>query len=221
MNKVISLKGLRLKSRRKITSKPRRNVDVKPHGKNSNIFRVALSFACITSVLLGALFFAKLSSTEFEQYFINAISEIQGANFTVVFKDLCSIEIIFIAACFILGTNLFGNILIFAVPMIKTFFAGYIGALMYNKYELNGVLFSLIFFVPFFSVTCTALIALTNEGYAMSKSMTSCILQRKTTKEGDLQLFLIRFVLITLADLLFVLFNSLLLSSLGTKIILQ
>ena len=221
MNKVISLKGLRFKNRRKITSKPRRNVDVKPHGKNSNLFRFALSFASIFSVLLGALFFSKISSTEFEQYFINAIKEIQSENFTIIFKDLCSIEIIFIATCFILGTNLFGNIFIFAVPIIKTFFAGYIGALMYNKYELNGVLFSLIFFVPFFSVTCTALIALTNEGYAMSKSMTSCILQRKTTKDGDLQLFLIKSVLITLFDLLFVLLNSLLLSSLGTKISLQ
>lgn len=221
MNKVISLKGLRFRSRRKITSKPRRNVDVKPHGKNNNIFRVALSFACIFSVLLGALFFLKMSSTEFEQYFINAISEIQSKSFTAVFKDLCGIEIIFIVACFILGTNLFGNILIFAVPIIKTFFAGYIGALMYNKYELNGVLFSLIFFVPFFSVTCTALIALTNEGYTMSKSMTSCILQRKTTKDGDLQLFLIKSVLIISFDLLFVLLNSLLLSSLGAKISLQ
>lgn len=221
MNKVISLKGLRFRSRRKITSKPRRNVDVKPHGKNSNIFRIAVSFACVFSVLLGALSFSKMPSTEFEQYFINTINEIQGENFTVIFKNLYSIEIIFVAACFILGTNLFGNIFIFAVPMIKTFFAGYIGALMYNKYELNGVLFSLIFFVPFFSVTCTALIALTNEGYAMSKSMTSCILQRKTTKDGDLQLFLIKSVLITLFDLLFVLLNSLLLSSLGTKISLQ
>lgn len=221
MNKVISLKGLRLKSRRKITSRPKRNVDVKPHDKNTNIFRIAVSFACIFAVLLGSLFFSKMSATQFEHFFVNTIKEIQDESFIGVFKSLCGIEIIFIAACFILGTNLFGNIFISLVPVVKTFFAGYIGALMYNKYELNGVLFSLIFFVPYFSATCSSLIALTNEGYAMSKSLTSCILQRKTTKDGDLQLFLIRFILIALFDLLFALLNSLLLSSLGAKISLQ
>ena len=92
---------------------------------------------------------------------------------------------------------------------------------MYNKYELNGVLFSLIFFVPYFSITSSILIAMTNEGYAMSKSMTNCIMQRKTAQEGHLQLFLIRFILIAVFDLLFVLLNSLLLSSFGTKISLQ
>ena len=221
MNKVISLKGLRLKSRRSIVSKPKRNVDVKPDVSTGNIYRIAVSFACIFSVLLGALFYSKMSSTELEQFFINTIQEIQSANIVNSFKYLCSMELIFIVTCFILGTNLFGNILISAVPIIKTLFAGFLGALMYNKYELNGVLFSLIFFVPYFSVTGSALIALTKEGFTMSRNLTYCILQRKTTKDGDLQLFLIRFLLITLFDLLFALLNALLLSSFGAKISLQ
>ena len=221
MNKVISLKGLRLKSRRSIVSKPKRNVDVKPDVSTGNIYRIALSFACISSVLLGALFYSKMAPAWIEQYIINAIKELQSTNFAGIFKYLCSMEIIFVVTCFIFGTNLFGNILISVVPIIKTFFAGFLGALMYNKYELNGVLFSLIFFVPYFSVTSSALIALTKEGFTMSRNLTHCILQRKTTKDGDLQLFLIRFLLITLFDLLFVLLNSLLLSSFGAKISLQ
>lgn len=220
MNKVISLKGFRFR-RRKIIPKPKRNVDVRPYEKNINIFRIIVSFSSVFSVLLGALFYAKMSTAEFEQYFINIIKEIQGESFANIFKTLCSIEIIFIATCFILGTNLFGNIFISLVPVVKTFFAGYIGALMYNKYELNGVLFSLIFFVPYFSVTCSTLIALTNEGFSMSKSLTNCIMQRKTTKEGVLQLFLIKFILIALFDLFFALINSLLLSSFAIKISLQ
>lgn len=220
MNKVISLKGLRL-GRRKIIPRPKRNVDVRPYEKNTNIFRVIVSFASVFSVLLGVLFYSKMSTAEFQQHFINTIKELQTESFADVFKCLCSLEIIFIATCFILGTNLFGNIFISFVPVTKTFFAGFIGALMYNKYELNGVLFSLIFFVPYFSVTCSTLIALTNEGYIMSKALTNCIMQRKTTKEGVLQLFLIKFIMITLFDLFFALVNSLLLSSLGGKISLQ
>lgn len=221
MNKVISLKGLRLKSRRSIVSKPKRNVDIKPTVTTGNIYRIAVSFTCIISVLLGALLYSKTSLSGLEQYIINLIKEIQSANFTNAFKYLCSMELIFIVTCFILGTNLFGNILISAVPIIKTIFAGFLGALMYNKYELNGVLFSLIFFVPYFSVTGSALIALTKEGFTMSRNLTYCILQRKTTKDGDLQLFLIRFLLIMLFDLLFALLNALLLSSFGAKISLQ
>lgn len=220
MNKVISLKGLRFR-RRKITSKPKRNLDIKPRDKQNNIYRIALSFACIFSVLLGSLFFSKISSTEFTQYFTDIIKNLQCGIFTEIFKILISVEIAFIVTCFILGTNLFGNIFISAVPIIKTFFAGYIGALMYNKYELNGVLFSLIFFVPYFSVTCSALVALTNESHIMSKTLATCILQRKTTKDGSLQLFLIKFAGIALFDLLFALLNSLLLSLLGAKISLQ
>lgn len=220
MNKVISLKGLRLR-RRRIIPRPKRNVDIRPYEKNTNLFRIVISAASVFSVLPGVLFYSKMSTPEFQQHFINTIKQIQTESFANIFRCLCSIEIIFIATCFILGTNLFGNIFISLVPVTKTFFAGFIGALMYNKYELNGVLFSLIFLVPYFSVTCSTLIALTNEGYVMSKAMTNCIMQRKTTKEGTLQLFLIKFILITLFDLLFVLLNSLLLSALGTKISLQ
>lgn len=220
MNKVISLKKLRFR-RRKITSRPKRNVDVKPQDRNINIFKIIVSAASVFSVLLGSLFYSKMSSEEIRQYFINLINQLQGESFTNTFRTLCSIEIIFIAICFILGTNLFGNIFISLVPIAKTFLAGYIGALMYNKYELNGVLFSLIFFVPYLSVTSSILIAMTNEGYIMSKSMTNCIMQRKTAQEGILQLFLIRFIIIAVFDLLFVLLNSLLLSSFGTKISLQ
>ncbi len=220
MNKVISLKRFRFRRRKKITSRPKRNVDVKPQDKNINIFKIAVSFASVFSVLLGSLFYSK-SSPAFQEYFVNLIKQLQGDSFVNTLKTLCSIEIIFIVACFILGTNLFGNIFISLVPVAKTFLAGYIGALMYNKYELNGVLFLLIFFVPYFSVTASILIAMTNEGYVMSKSMTNCIMQRKTAQEGLLQLFLIRFILIAVFDLLFVLLNSLLLSSFGTKISLQ
>lgn len=219
MNKVISLKGLRFK-RRKMTSRPKRNVDVKPQDKNINIFKIAVSVATVISVLLGSLFYSK-SSLELQNYFINLIIQLQTGNFVTVSKSLCSIEMIFITVCFILGTNLFGNVFISLVPVTKTFLAGFLGALMYNKYELNGVLFSLIFFVPYFSVTSSILIGMTNEGYIMSKSLTSCILQRKTAKEGTLQLFLIRFIIIAVFDLLFAALNSLLLSSFGAKISLQ
>lgn len=219
MNKVISLKKFRF-GRRKISSRPKRNVDVKPQDRSINIFKIIVSIASVFSVLLGSLFYSK-SSPSFQEYFVNLIKQLQSDSFLNTLKALCSIEIIFIAACFILGTNLFGNIFISLVPVAKTFFAGYIGALMYNKYELNGVLFSLIFFVPYFSVTASILIAMTNEGYGMSKSMTNCIIQRKTTKEGILQLFLIKIILITVFDLLFAVLNALLLSSFGAKISLQ
>ncbi len=220
MNKVISLKGLRLR-RRRISARPKRNIDINPRDRNINIFKIAVSLAAVISVLLGSLFFAKMSASGLEQYFTNFIKALQAESFKDVFKELCSIEVIFISVCFILGTNLFGNIFILLVPIVKTFFAGYIGALLYNKYELNGVLFSLIFIIPYFSVTSTILIAMTNEGWEMSRTLTNCVMQRKTAKEGILQLFLIRFILIALFDMLFVLINSLLLSSFGTKISLQ
>lgn len=220
MNKVISLKGLRLR-RRRISARPKRNIDINPRDRNINIFKIAVSLAAVISVLLGSLFFAKMSASGLEQYFTNFIKALQAESFKDVFKELCSIEVIFISVCFILGTNLFGNIFISLVPIVKTFFAGYIGALLYNKYELNGVLFSLIFIIPYFSVTSTILIAMTNEGWEMSRTLTNCVMQRKTAKEGILQLFLIRFILIALFDMLFVLINSLLLSSFGTKISLQ
>lgn len=220
MNKVISLKGLRLR-RRRISARPKRNIDINPRDRNINIFKIAVSLAAVISVLLGSLFFAKMSASGLEQYFTNFIKALQAESFKDVFKELCSIEVIFISVCFILGTNLFGNIFISLVPIVKTFFAGYIGALLYNKYELNGVLFSLIFIIPYFSVTSTILIAMTNEGWEMSRTLTNCVMQRKTAKEGILQLFLIRFILIALFDMIFVLINSLLLSSFGTKISLQ
>ena len=103
MNKVISLKGLRLR-RRRISARPKRNIDINPRDRNINIFKIAVSLAAVISVLLGSLFFAKMSASGLEQYFTNFIKALQAESFKDVFKELCSIEVIFISVCFILGT---------------------------------------------------------------------------------------------------------------------
>lgn len=220
MNKVISLKGLRFNRRKRISSRPKRNLDIKPT-ETDGFYKAVASISSIFSVLLGSLCFLKLPSAFFETQFTEIIGTLQSGNFISIFKCLICIEIIFVAVCFLLGTNLFGNFIIFLVPAAKTFFAGYLGALMYNKYELNGVLFSLVFLVPYFSATCTALIALSNEGHSMSKSLTASVLQRKTTKDDGLRLFLARFTLIFITDIIFTLLNSLILMSFGAKISLH
>lgn len=218
MSKVISLSKFRMRNRKSAVP-----TKYKQYKRTDSVFsyKLVLSLISIISIFIGSFLFSKIQFGLLSDFILKIVASLQNKNLISILKMLAVPEIISMLLSFILGTNLFGNFLITFVPALKLCLVGYFGALMYSRFELNGVLFCLIFLVPYFAATNTLLIEFSDECFKMSKELNQSVLQRKTAKDGTLQLFLIRFIIILLIDLVFVVLNSILISSFGGKIILQ
>lgn len=218
MNKVIRLKGIKTKRRKAFKPKNKLNFN---RAKDNISFKPMLPIISIFSVLIGCVLFTKSPIDFINQIIQNKLLVMQSNNFYNIFKSLILFEFLFVFLLFFLGTNIFGNFVVGIVPILKMITCGYLCSYMYNKFELNGVLFSLVFIVPFISISGTVIIALSSESYLLSKSVNTSILQRKTAKDGTLQLFLVKFIIIAFLEIILVLLNSAILSSFGSKISLQ
>lgn len=218
MSKVINLSKLR---RRRISKTVYKKQVVHQQRTPILSFRLCLAVLSIMAIFIGSLIFSKYEISFVTNYLLNLVKSLQNDSALYVLKKLILPEILTFALCLIFGTNILGSSFIIFVPVIKLSIFGYLGALMYSNFELNGVLFSLIFLVPFFAASGTVLIILSNESYQMSKTLNMAVVQRKTAKDGSLQLFLVRFMILLFIDILFVVMNSFLIASFSSKIILQ
>lgn len=201
MNKVISFKRKkrnRLKKARKIKI-PEINID---------FIKLLLVAFAIISISLGCVVY-KLYNNEFITDFIkeNVIAKL-SQNFLTVFLFTVEFTAFFKILTLFFATNLFGYILSYIPLIIKCFFIGYISSYYYNQYELNGVLFCLIFLYPFLVATTSSLIYLTRESIQIGKYIYNRIINKSTANIFSIRLYFIRCLVVFIFDIILVLINS-------------
>lgn len=201
MNKVISFKRKkrnRLKKARQIKI-PKMNID---------FIKMLLLIAAIISISAGCIAY-KLYNNEVITEFIkeNIIAKLSQGYMSVF---LLTVEFIafFKMLTLFFATNLFGFVLSYIPVMLKCISIGFISSYFYNQYELNGVLFCLVFLYPFLVATTSSLIYLTRESIQISKYIYNRIINKSTAGIFSIRLYFIRCVVVFIFDIILILINS-------------
>ena len=90
---------------------------------------------------------------------------------------------------------------------------------MYNVHQLQGVLFSIVLFYPYFAITTSALIFGSNESIKMCKLVYECTAQKNTANEDFVKLYFLRFLIIIALIIICIAVNSFFISLLADRII--
>lgn len=201
MNKVISFKRrrhTRLKKARQIKI-PKFNID---------LIRMLLLTVAVLSICIGCVAY-RLYNNELISKFIeeNIIARLSQNYLTVFLHTLEYIAFFKILTLFF-ATNLFGYVLSYIPVIIKCISIGYISSYFYNRYELNGVLFCLIFLYPFLVATTSDLIYLARESIQVSKYIYNRIINKSTANIFSIRLYFIRCVVVFIFDIILILINS-------------
>lgn len=208
MTKVINL--------RKFTNKKNKNL-IKKQSQSISEEKYKLIILIITmiSIFIGCMLF-KYNRDFGINYLNNYIKSIHSFSFTNIFIFLLKAEIIYFILVFFIGTSIIGKPLVIIVPVLKCLFIGYISSYMYSEFKLKGILLCLIILYPFYAISSSTLIFACNESIYMSNYVSKVITKRNTADEISIKLYLIRFLILFVIDVLCVL-----ISSFTSKMILQ
>ncbi len=200
MTRVINL--------RKFT-KNRNKIDIK--NKNTIIYeernKVLISVISIISILLGCLLF-KYNQNLCISYIENYVDSLQRLSFVNLFIYILKSELAYFLLVFFIGTSIVGKPLVVISPILKCIFIGYLSSYIYSEYRLKGIMLCLIILFPLFAVSTSTLIFACNESMYMSTYISRVITKKNTADDNAIRLYLIRFLILFIMDIICILINS-------------
>lgn len=206
MTKVISFhrkRGRRAKPKKQATS-GRLNIEAIKSEKN----KALLTLAAIIAMLCGSIIYRLFPDETVNTVIEGKILLLQSGVFFKIFLFLLTLDIVFVAFSFFMGTSFISAPLSYASPFFKCVLIGYIGGYFYNKFELKGVLFCLLLLYPYFVITTSSLIFAANESIYMSNYILSLLKNKNTANDISVRLYLMRYLLLCIINLACTAVNS-------------
>ncbi|MGN0569075.1 MAG: hypothetical protein ACI4N4_01050 [Candidatus Fimenecus sp.] len=218
MTKVIRL------NRKRITHKKVKTAPVK-RGKSDFLskikyewYKIILLIVSVAALLCGSLMYRYMPNEEISALIREKIIFIQSGGFISIMMFLIKTDFMFLALSFFLGTSFMSASLFCLAPILKCFLIGYMSGLIYNEYELKGVLFCLILIYPYLVVTTSSLIFASNETVYMSKYIYRLITNKNTADDISVRLYLLRYLILFVINTVCAVVNSGLIVFLAPKI---
>ena len=184
----------------------------------SEKYKVVLLFCSISSMIIGSVIYNSFES----EIIVNAISEkillFQSENYFKIILYLIKSEIIYFLLAMFIGSSFVGAPLSVIPISLRCLLVGYTGAYMYNEFDLNGVLFCLLFVFPYTAIATTSLIFALNESIYMSNNCFNSLTNKNTADLISVKLYLVRYLFLTVINVFCALFNGLLIIALINKI---
>lgn len=184
-------------------------------------YKILITIISVISILSGCIIYKYYLSEELNAICENYLTIIQTGSFIEIFLTLIKIEVLFYIIIFSIGTTMLGTPIVMFPIIIKCIIIGYFSSYIYATYEIKGILFCLVLLYPYLAITTTTHIIATNESIYMSKYVLNLVLNKKTADDISLRLYLIRYFILVMINLICVIVNSFIIKMLGTKIILQ
>lgn len=184
-------------------------------------YKILITIISVISILSGCIIYKYYLSEELNAICENLLTIIQTGSFIEIFLTLIKIEVLFYIIIFSIGTTMLGTPIVMFPIIIKCIIIGYFSSYIYATYEIKGILFCLVLLYPYLAITTTTHIIATNESIYMSKYVLNLVLNKKTADDISLRLYLIRYFILVMINLICVIVNSFIIKMLGTKIILQ
>ena len=192
----------------------------KQKGFNINdieIIKIIITILSLTFIFSGCVFYKNNSSDYLNDFCLKFISNLQSDSWFKTFIYLLKFDLTFLLATFFFGTSVVGLPLNLIPIGIKSFFIGCLNSFMYCEYHLRGVLYSLIFLYPLLTITTTCLIYSANESIYMSKYMFKTITNKNTVDDISIRLYLLRYAVLLIVNVICIAINSLLIVMLSGK----
>lgn len=215
MTKVISL---RRKHHTKISKQNIEKNIVILNKFNEDKYKIFFLLLSIIGILLGAIFFRLNKNTELLEIVSNNFNALNSGNFELVIIFLLKFDCLFLIINFFIGTSFIGSTLSFIPPMLKCIYIGYLSSYLYTEYELKGVFFCLLLLYPCFTITTTSLIFASNENVYMSQYICKCLNGKNSTDNISIRLFVLRYFLLFLINVVCITITSLVISFIGPKL---
>ncbi len=216
MTKVISL-------RKKKICKPKPQMRKEPKSKyltflNEDKYKILFLIISAIAILVGAVSYRFFANTQISEIITDNFKILNSGDFKGVFFYLLKIDLIFLLLNFFIGTSFIGSTLSFLSPLLKCLYIGYFSGYLYNEFELKGVLFCLLLLYPSFAITTTSLIFASNENVYMSKYVYNCINSNNLSNDISIKLYLLRYLLLFIINIVCISVTSLLITFIAPKI---
>lgn len=202
MSKVIKVK----KSHKKIKSKNSFRLEDLLFHK----YKIILLAFAMVSILLGSVLYNNINDLSVNELISNRITMLKTGEFSSVLLFLVKTEIVFYIISLFIGTSFIGSPLVVLPASIKCIIIGFISSYMYNEFELKGVLFCLLFVFPYAAVTTTSLLFALSESISMSRLGFNSVTNKNTADDISVKLYLLRYLILIIINIICALFNSLL-----------
>lgn len=213
MSKVIRIKKSYSKANFRRNGKSTRFRNI-----SSEKYKIVLLLVSIISILIGSLLYNRYNSSPIIEIISNTINVFQAGNYLEIFISTLKSEIIFFLIALLLGTSFIGTPLSVIPISLRCVLTGFIGAYMYNEFELKGVLFCLLFIFPYTAIATTSLLFASNESIYMSNKSFNTITNKNTADDISVKLYLLRYLILIVINVVAAIFNSLLIVTLINKI---
>lgn len=185
---------------------------------NVELIKIIITIFSLIFLFSGCVFYKNNNTNFINEFCIKFISNLQSESWLDIFIYLIKFDLTFLLATFFFGTSLVG-LPLNVIPMgLKCFLIGCLSSFLYCEYHLRGVLYSLIFLYPFLTFTTTGLIYSANESIYMSKYIFKIITNKNTVDNISIRLYLLRYTVLFIINVLCVAMNSLLIVMLSDKL---
>ncbi len=181
-------------------------------------YKVVLLIFSIISMLLGSLLYSYFESTFLIEIISEKLELFKSENYLKIILFLIKSEIIYFSLAMFIGTSFVGAPLSVIPISLRCLLVGYIGAYMYNEFELNGVLFCLLFIYPYTAIVTSSLIFALNESIYMSNNCFGSLTNKNTADSISVKLYLVRYLFLIVINVFCAMFNGLLIITLINKI---
>lgn len=215
MTKVISL---RRKHHTKISKQHMGKYNTRFNKLHEEKYKILFLLLAVIGILLGALYFRITKNSELSEIITSNFNTLNSGNFESSFLFLLKIDCTFLLISFFIGTSFIGSTLSFISPMLKCIYIGYLSGYLYNEFELKGVFFCLLLLYPCFAITTTSLIFASNENVYMSQYICKCLSGKNLTDNISIRLFILRYILLFVINIVCITITALLISLVGPKL---
>lgn len=213
MSKVIRIK----RKPRKLQSKKR----LEFYELFKEKYKIVLLIFSVLSILFGSVIYSGFSDSSLIQIIENKITLFQSKDLLKIFLFFVKTELIYFIFAMFIGTSFVGAPLIVIPISLRCIITGFLGGYMYNIYELKGVLFCLLFVFPYTAIATASLLFASNESIYMSAKNYSIITNKNTADDISVKLYLLRYLILIIINVICALFNSFLIVMFINKINLQ
>ncbi len=181
------------------------------------ISKILICIISIIAIILGCIIYKRYNNNIATEFCSDFILKLKSESFFDIFSYLIKLDLLFLVITFFIGTSLIGAPLTIFPVIIKSFFIGYFNSFIYCEYELKGILFSLIFIFPLFTILTTSLIYSVNESFYMSKYVFYRLSNKNTADIITIKLYLLRYLFLFVISFISILIDSLLITLLSNR----
>ena len=163
-------------------------------------YKIFMLIICVAAVACGSLIYRFYSNSNINGIITEKVFAMQNSGFAAALVFLLKTDFLFLALSFFLGTSYAGKSLVFFPSALKCLIIGYTGGLMYNEFELKGVLFCLLFIYPYAVITTASLIFAANESAYMSGYVLKLVTNKNTADDISARLYFLRYLFLAVIN---------------------